>query len=554
MCRTKDEREDRCPCDTSEARRLRRHNNSAKEDYAALATKPVEFKTLPTVEPTEPYTVESVREEIASLNALAAELRKSGATSNEVFSAYDKKLNTVGAGVEYLAETKYGALKDEEMAALIEKATLKIEKARKKQRFEDQDKSGLLGREKVLLEKQLNVHADVTTHPSLEERHAVWEENDPETFAAWKAKQAEFKAAVKIVVDGPDPQIARAEIIAIRKKFLEQRNEAMISALKDVGVEFANPDSIEVSEDSTSAGVDSLKSALSYYPQSWVDASNLAHRDRPLQVTLIKDRAHYIAAKVEESYSDRTMAWVVHKPRSWKPDPHDRHDSEFISMEGKSSWTDPKSGVVHQDWDRQIGKAAWISVSYDYYDGKDVPQGDWEKVEHYEMDEQGRNRTGNMVTRYRKPKMRRRQNENTVKSELTVNNAVETYVGTNAGMRVAMHEFGHRVEHVHPIVTAYQEAFLKRRAGMLPSGDNATTEPEQLTEIFNGNKEYGYKDNFPNHYMGKVYDTSSHKEIFSMGMETLFAGKNGAFAGIGKYKADADYKKFMLGVLASSAK
>ena len=39
-----------------------------------------------------------------------------------------------------------------------------------------------------------------------------------------------------------------------------------------------------------------------------------------------------------------------------------------------------------------------------------------------------------------------------------------------------------------------------------------------------------------------------------MGMEYLFAGTNGGLAGLGNHKADADYKKFILGVLASSVK
>jgi len=38
-----------------------------------------------------------------------------------------------------------------------------------------------------------------------------------------------------------------------------------------------------------------------------------------------------------------------------------------------------------------------------------------------------------------------------------------------------------------------------------------------------------------------------------MGMETLFAGTHDSFLGSDEYAPDADYKRFMLGVLASSA-
>jgi hypothetical protein len=54
--------------------------------------------------------------------------------------------------------------------------------------------------------------------------------------------------------------------------------------------------------------------------------------------------------------------------------------------------------------------------------------------------------------------------------------------------------------------------------------------------------------------MGKIYSGSSYTEILSMGMESLFAGTNGGFVGMDNNKPDADYKKFILGVLASSAK
>lgn len=175
-------------------------------------------------------------------------------------------------------------------------------------------------------------------------------------------------------------------------------------------------------------------------------------------------------------------------------------------------------------------------------------------------------------------------------SELYVSLDEYSYFREDAGMRVALHEFGHRIEHVIGSVpfggshaggiSTAEKVFLSRRTGrnrIIGVGDN-NEGGEQLTTIeIEG--EVGYKDTFPSHYMGRAYDEYSDPnfnwsqydserfprteawEVFTMGMETLFAGTNGAFVGIDKTntrpnyeEADTDYKRFILGLLASSAR
>lgn len=556
MCRDRNTGQRRCPCDTSEARRLRRQNSAAKGSYAVLATEPVESKALPIVTPAEPFTAESVKADIDALSSLASELRASGASSSEVLAAYDSKINAIGAGVEYLAEEKYGAPKDEELKDSVEQASLRAEKEADERKVAAYNVIHSLEADEERLRGVLNVYADSTTHPILKERHAVWAEKDPETYADWKSKDTEAREAYKSITGRYD-QI-RESIDAVRRPLLEKRNEAMQQALRDVGVEFADPETVKFSEDSHTDAVKSLKNALGYFPQSWVDASNAQQQNRELRIKRSKGRAHYSSSRGQNSFTTKTVAFIVQKPKDWEPDPHDRHGSEYISLEGASEWVDPRSGVVHENWyyAHKEGVRGWVSVSYTYHKGNDVPKGNWEKVEHYEeeyVSGQGMVRTGNMVTRYRKPKLRRGRASLTYKAELTVSKDGYAMVGKDEGMRVAMHEFSHRVEHTTPIVTAYEDAFLKRRAGHLPSPDGSHVEPEKLTSIYSGKTEMGFKDNFPSHYMGKVYN-DDYREILSMGMESLFAGTNGGLAGMGNHKADPDYKKFILGVLASSAK
>jgi hypothetical protein len=553
MCRDNNESGRRCPCDTSEARQLRRKNAAARSSHSVLVQEKVEPNFLPEPVKVEPYTVQSVKEGINSLNTLGDELRESRASSAEVMVAYDKRLNEIGAGVEYLAETKYGAPTDDEIREGVKNAeeNALIEKARMRKELEDKQA------EQALIQEKLHVHADRNTHPIMRERHAVWAEKDPETYAAYKAIDDESVVLSRAIFGNTGNAILEA-----KKALYEKRNVAIQEALKEVGVVFADPETIEYADDSHNDAVKSLKNALPFYPQSWVDASNAAHQKRPLRVKRSKGRAHYSSMKAQRKYTHRTDAFVIRKPKDWQPDPHDRSESHYLSMNGEESWTDPLSGIVHESYSMygdKEEKTNWVCMSYEYYRGTGTPpkSGNWEKVEHYEekyVSGEGMVRTGNMETRYRKPKTTRSRESSTYTAELTVTKDGQVFVGEDKGMRVAMHEFAHRVEATTPHVTAYEDAFLKRRAGHLPVQDGSEVTPEKISSIYSGKKEVGFKDNFPSHYMGKVYHGSSYKEILSMGMESVFSGTNGGLVGLDNYSADADYKKFILGVLASSAK
>lgn len=119
--------------------------------------------------------------------------------------------------------------------------------------------------------------------------------------------------------------------------------------------------------------------------------------------------------------------------------------------------------------------------------------------------------------------------------------------------RVATHEIAHRMEDATTWVSHMEGAFLRRRA--TDAGEHTASQIyPHAEEGSNKSKEIGYKDHFPNHYMGKDYGDGRHYEIFSMGMESLFHGTHGGFEGFGRMVKDEDYKYFMLGMLATSAK
>lgn len=390
MCRNKDERMERCDCDTSEARRLRRHTRDALDRHAMSAYQPVKPNFLTSAIIEKPFTTESVRDEIQSIPASVYELRELGESSDSIQAVVDRKLNTIGAGVEHLAENKYGAPTDQEIR--------------------DSYKSF----EKPFLEHKANA-----------------------LNAGKTEEEAASEAADKIDLI----------FIPTMEELIEKRNYALRNALIDVGVKFANPKTLKCSAYSDDRAVDLLKKCIVFYPQSWVDASN-RHPNRKLSVRTISpyERAGYQTEPVRLGLFNRRST---------------------------------------------------LSLS----EGEDFA----------------------------------------------------------GGVSVGIHEFAHRVEHSVPGITNFEQFFLKRRSGHYSTDENPTT-PEEISLIVeegdeDGEEEFGYKDNFPTHYMGRVYggDNAQYSEILAMGMESLFTGTNGGLAGVKGYKEDSDYKKFILGVLASSA-
>lgn len=103
--------------------------------------------------------------------------------------------------------------------------------------------------------------------------------------------------------------------------------------------------------------------------------------------------------------------------------------------------------------------------------------------------------------------------------------------------RVAIHEFGHRMEHIIPAIRKLEKQFYDRRT--------AGEDLQWLGEPY-GKDEKTRFDEFLNPYMGKDYGNreTSYFEIFTMGAEGIFTGSY-------KIETDHDYYNFILGVLAS---
>uniref|UniRef100_UPI003F493747 hypothetical protein n=1 Tax=Nonomuraea sp. CA-251285 TaxID=3240002 RepID=UPI003F493747 len=106
---------------------------------------------------------------------------------------------------------------------------------------------------------------------------------------------------------------------------------------------------------------------------------------------------------------------------------------------------------------------------------------------------------------------------------------------------VSVHELGHAMEQAVPGLLAAQRAFLWSRTATGPVGSRTR---EKKTKIYANLDEWGYKDDFPEHYTGKDYVRGGKEtafEVFTTGIESLMAGSS---------YLDDDFRQWMLGVLA----
>lgn len=549
MCRGTVEGARRCPCDTSEARRLRRLNNDAVNKYAPLISseEKVDNETLTVLEEnlSKGFTVEDIRSDIEELNSLDKQLL----SIVDRQKAYDSILNRIGLGVEYLAESKYGAPLDSTIREISDTEKKNhVEELTKLKTVTENLYEQLVDTETFLMNTEYNLK----TYPSILKREQKWSENYPKEYEQRRQLDADLTEAYKKFNTVKENGIPFDETDELFKK----RNNAIRDALAEVGVKFADPETLAVAEDSHKDAMVSLKEALRFYPQKWVDNSNQhsEHNMIPLRIKRSQGRAHYSPKRLQKGFSHTPRIMMNQKPDSWKPDPYDRQEQCYLPTNELGEYVEPTSGIVYSQ-DTEPGFTSWAYVSYDYSSETSKPGRGWEPITYqdtrYNSETKQLEKLPELTHGWRKMRTRKTNNSMSYKAELLVTKDGEpSHTNSNPGFRVALHEFAHRVEDSTQLIKNYENAFLLRRAGY------HNDEGEPLESIYKQkvgrNAEMGYKDNFATHYMGKVYDNGS-REILSMGMETLFSGRNGGFVGADNINPDPDYKRFILGVLASSA-
>lgn len=455
----------------------------------------------------------------------------------------DRKLQSIGEDIEYLAEMKYDAPRDSQFLEITNEegqnfqellnSLIKYNKAR----FAEATKLG----------EKLEVYADLESHPVQDERWEVWYEKEPEIFAHWFSRMEKIWALNKRI------KSLWYEAQAIRSELYEKRSEAIIKTLNDVGVRLADPNTALFSSLSENKAVLTLKEAVKFYPQFWVDASNTKHWSSPLFVEMTNARGRYSPRHQHlESWAYPVVdVVIVTKPEDWQPDLHDLNDSCYVDLNGEDTLRDPLTpSIIHRNEEGSKGEGiSWALISYEYHKDKKPPTtSDWERVDLYENENSKTLPNNVMKTYYRKPLVKIRESNQVSR--------IRIKTGDDFGMRSAIHEFGHRVCHLIPTLMILENCFLNRRAGNYTVKENEIPPlRKSLSLIVGSNAEYGYADIFPVHYMGRIYEGDSlSNEIFATGMEALFAGSYGGFTGAGyETLPDVGFKRFILGILAACA-
>lgn len=151
-------------------------------------------------------------------------------------------------------------------------------------------------------------------------------------------------------------------------------------------------------------------------------------------------------------------------------------------------------------------------------------------------------------------------------SELTIDKRDEGCLGP--GVSTAMHEYGHRAERIQPRVNDLAQAHLARRTATSDGSQRHGLEPYLVTKrdaragppqnmwqyenLTGKNSEWVRSDDFAERYTGKQNSSrDDSSEVFSTGMEGVFAGRFGGLRGAGRWKEDREHRDFILGTLAS---
>lgn len=567
MCRNIIEGGRRCPCDSSAARRLRKHNAIARAQYQTEVVPPfvsaeseikkaaVEVEDAPVAISFEDVNV--IHSDIVKLNKIFDHRRNydpendweytlsDGTVYNQetvrgviMSDVMERKTTLLGEKITALAESRTGIAD----AKVLETHKAEIEEAQKRfdeiatESKEHNDES------ENLWPSYVNEKGNkIDTFWVMRE---AFKNKDPEAIA-WQTKASEI-ADRKTEAWKELAQANAGSTPAIQEMLNKNQEEYLniIKSLRPLGGE------LKVASNSSKKAVKVLKEALEYYPTSWIEASNAREREPRIKSTT--SRAHYSDSKGQKSYKLVNKTAMISKPDGWEPDPTKVHEAGIWHKATNGEYKDEENNMSYS-FNSQPGYTGWVHEQIEWgqmsYDTKtyNKPRGNgW--IETQVMEERWNPETGKMeykgmVTRWYRPIKERRQTSWTSQPELTI-------AGEGLGGRqVALHEFAHRVEST-PIVGEkiglLEESFLRRRT------TDAEGNRQPLERIYAKKKEFGRPDNFIDAYMGKEYTGSVYREVLSTGAETLWGKSFGSFVGLRNSKTDPDMKNFILGLWASA--
>jgi hypothetical protein len=554
MCRQILEGGRRCPCDTSEARRLRKHNLSARTKFESERTPaspkasiaPVEVPPLPPLAQIKNLTADITvlrglmknygfyedgaqdKEDVVLSNGDKISFKDAGTLgfSNRMLAECEKRTITLGAKINDLVSERSGTTDE----AIADKDKASREEAKE---IYTRDMNAATLQHNQIRKEQEEKFGSESNYA------AAYHNGDPDAKDLYK-RTNEYYAKTRLV--SHDYSVSLKRINDASEKAMQERvtiQKEVMKELRPLGGE------LTVADNSNKKAVATLKKALEVYPSSWIEASN---NITPARIKLTAGRAHYTAGKMQESFSFKPYIRMEAKPKGWKPDPLDQDEAgEWFKANERGEYTNPETGRVHRDaYFNPETEDAWaynrLEYAVSHYDNNDTkPRGrGWAQRDVRDK------RTGQVITRWARPYLRKVSNEIQYQPELTVSSI------DGEGYRVALHEFAHRVESTkkdNSYITKMEERFIQRRT------TDAEGEREKLVRIYPKKKEFARKDNFTNLYMGKEYDGDvGYREILSTGAEAVWGDqiRYGGLIGLKESDPDPEMKNFILGMWASA--
>lgn len=554
--------ERRCNCDTSTARRLRRHNAAAISAFSDQVTPLMDHsKEEPILEEVDMdkltmSTIRSITDDIKILKdvmfkrlgrdeviTIILEDGTEHSISNrtlpfEIAAIAEKQTVKLGDTINQLVEYRTG-ITDE---SIVECDT--EERARVLKSFEER----VAEKEAILKFKQ-------ETWPSIVDENGKYQSSDRAFYLDYKVGN-EVALAYKTRCDESNELSA---IHDVEKNLTEKgknpkslemtaaKREELLNVLREMR-ELGG--TIAVADNSSKVAVKILREVEKVYPSDWVAASN---QDEALRAKTTVGRAHYSGGAYQDEYKVSNKMTMVTTDNDWEPNPLNRYESgEWIKIDNNSSWEDPNTKIIYES-NASEGNATWVHSELEYrYSHKDSTTGilikpkgrNWKltTIQENAWNYDTKNYENKLVELYARPVSTRNLVSSTAQPELTISGKGEI------GYGIGLHEFAHRVENTKTVgayIESVEEAHIKRRT----TDENGVQ--QKLQKIYVGKKEYARPDNFVDLYMGKEY-SQGYREILSTGAEAVFSDSFGGLIGLGRYKSDPEMKGLIVGLWASA--
>lgn len=386
-------------------------------------------------------------------------------------------------------------------------------------------------------------------------------------------------------IKSPDMLTLESALDEETRQALEDLTDSYLAALNEVRPVGGH---LALHEESAKPGAKIAQETAKIWPADWIEKSNGA-RER-LHIGRSVTRGHYVHRTIESFSSrgqgqsvlrGRTTSMVYNdETRRWENGPERFNDDPTYHWEDTSKLKGP--GRVMTFW-RPMDDAEKTERGWDPEDpsNRHAAVGtDWivETPDHFEQIEQWRRERGDEAGAakvrdgwelatdptyndgkpfYRKPKIRQNRTGTEVVSQIKLSGSQTGLPRRDPRYPVAVHEIGHRMEYVVPNLNKMTHDWRERRVTESPADDG------EVKTIYRGTTERGFRDEFVDHYVGKVYSDSTSgqtadsfrhpTEVFSMGSDSVFGGRNGGLVGLSRdTDPDPDMRAFILGCFASA--